>query len=204
MKDILVILDNGHGKDTPGKRSPELEDGRQLLEWSWCREVVRRIAARLDKEDIANHILVPGDEDTGLTKRANAANKVTGVMTTDGIRGGDGRILISVHGNAAGNGGWMNGRGWEVFTTKGTTNSDKLATCFEEAFKEMYGGRMKFRGKKEEDFTILVKTNCPCVLTENFFYDNKEDCEYMLSEGGMDEIADLHVNAIKKYIKMLG
>lgn len=30
-----VILDNGHGKETPGKRSPIWGDGSQLFEWEF-------------------------------------------------------------------------------------------------------------------------------------------------------------------------
>jgi len=30
---ITWLLDNGHGDDTPGKRSPMLIDGRQFLEY---------------------------------------------------------------------------------------------------------------------------------------------------------------------------
>ena len=34
---ITILLDNGHGCDTPGKRSPVWPDGRQLLEWEFNR-----------------------------------------------------------------------------------------------------------------------------------------------------------------------
>ena len=35
---MRVLVDNGHGENTPGKRSP---DGR-LREWSYTREIERR------------------------------------------------------------------------------------------------------------------------------------------------------------------
>ena len=41
---MLVILDNGHGVNTPGKRSPKLSDGRIFYEWEFNRKVVKRIA----------------------------------------------------------------------------------------------------------------------------------------------------------------
>ena len=56
------------------------------------------------------------------------------------------------------------------------------------------------RGHKEKDFTLLYKANCPCVLTENFFYDNEEDCKFMLSETGKYAIVDIHYRAILEYI----
>ena len=37
---MMILLDNGHGCDTPGKRSPVWPDGRQLLEWEFNRDIV--------------------------------------------------------------------------------------------------------------------------------------------------------------------
>lgn len=53
----------------------------------------------------------------------------------------------------------------------------------------------------EENFYILAKTNCPACLVENFFMDNKEDVEFLLSEKGKKAIIELHVKGIKKYIE---
>jgi N-acetylmuramoyl-L-alanine amidase len=39
----------------------------------------------------------------------------------------------------------------------------------------------------------------PAALTENFFYTNIDDCLFMLSDEGMDAIADVHVQGIKMY-----
>lgn len=52
----------------------------------------------------------------------------------------------------------------------------------------------------EEGFYILRKTVCPAVLTENFFQDNKNDVEYLLSAEGRSAIVATHVNGIVNYI----
>ena len=117
-------------------------------------------------------------------------------------------IYVSIHVNAASSDGkWHNGTGWEAYTTKGKTNSDKLA---EELYK---AAQVNLKGKKirkdttdgdsdkESDFYVLRKTNCPAVLTENFFQDNKEDVEYLLSNQGFHELIRLHVEGIINYIK---
>ena len=46
-------------------------------------------------------------------------------------------------------------------------------------------------------------TNCPAVLTENMFQDNKEDVDFLLSEEGKQMITYIHVNGIIDYIKSL-
>ena len=44
MSRLRILLDNGHGQETPGKRSPVWADGSQLFEYEFNRDIVRRIA----------------------------------------------------------------------------------------------------------------------------------------------------------------
>jgi len=69
----------------------------------------------------------------------------------------------------------MNASGWEIYTSKGNTKADKLATCIYNAAKNNLKGK-KLRtdfsdgdADKEADFYVLTHTKCPAVLTENFF-----------------------------------
>lgn len=194
-KDVTVILDAGHGASTKGKRSPILEDGRQLFEWKFTRELSNKLEIMLENNGIKCIQANKDDSDPGLTQRANNINNIYNQEKKNGRTA----IMISLHGNAAGSGEWMNARGWEVWTTEGITRSDELAQCFVHAFHDVMPD-MKLRGHKEKNFTLLYKTNCPCVLTENFFYDNKEDCKFMLSENGINKIVELHVKAIINYL----
>lgn len=195
---MLVLLDNGHGNDTPGKRSP---DGK-LMEYAYTREIVKRIHCELGNRGINSIILVPEDNDISLTERCNRANKY--------YENDKKSFLISIHCNAAGNGGWMTARGWEAWTSVGETKSDKLAEYLYDSAEKYLPG-MKIRTDitdgdrdKEKNFTILYKTKCPAVLTENLFQDNKEDVEFMLSEEGKQSIVNLHVEGIVNYLSYNG
>ena len=53
---------------------------------------------------------------------------------------------------------------------------------------------------RESQFYILRHTNCPAVLTENLFQDNREDVEFLLSEEGKRAIVSLHVWGTMKYL----
>ena len=188
---MFVILDNGHGINTLGKRSPVWADGTQLFEYEFNRDIVKRIHDKLSKLNIDSHILVPEDLDIGLTKRARRANSIY-IEHPDAF-------LISVHANAGG------GTGWECFTSPGKTTSDYIANIFYEAAEE-YFPEWRIRkdesdgdSDKESDFTILTKTNCPAILTENFFMDTQKDCKFILSDEGREKIADMHVSAILRY-----
>ena len=201
--DTVIILDNGHAKSTPGKRSPIFDNGKtQFFEYEFNRDIVKRISEKLEKLGIKYYIIVPElEEDIKLTKRANRANEICKKYGTGKC------LLISIHSNAAGNGStWMKARGWSVYTTKGVTKSDKIATIFyEEAEKLLPKYNMTLRKDMsdgdpdyESNFTILYAALCPAILTENLFYDNKIDVDFLMTEEGRNVIADIHVNAIKR------
>lgn len=203
MKDTLVILDAGHGVNTPGKRSPKLLDGRHLYEWEYTRAIANRIVTKLHANGIRVALTVPEDNDVSLSERANRANKLYAAEK----KKGNSALLISIHGNAAGSGKWMNAQGWEVWTTKGNTNSDKFAELLCGLFASVFPDRKLRTDKsdgdqdKEENFTVIYKASCPAVLTENFFYDNEEECRFMLTDDCIDRVASLHVRAIIKWLE---
>ena len=121
----VILLDNGHASTTPGKRSPIWDDGYQFFEYEFNRDVVKRIAKELDKLGIKYEIITPEvDVDVKLTTRANRVNNFCKKYGTAKC------LLISVHANAGANGTWCNARGWSVYTTKGVTKSDAIATLF--------------------------------------------------------------------------
>ncbi len=94
---FTVLLDNGHGAGTPGKRSP---DG-WLKEYRWARETASLVALALRGHGVDARLLVPEEEDVPLRERVARANAACRE------RGKDGVLLVSVHVNASGNGkGW--------------------------------------------------------------------------------------------------
>lgn len=191
----IVILDNGHGADTPGKRSPIWADGTQLHEWQFNREIVKRIAIELDALNIPYEILTPEDNDISLGERCRRANRIYQANHRNAY-------LLSIHANAGG------GTGWECFTSVGETKSDDIATILcREAESTFIGQRMRFDHvdgdpDKEAQFYILRKTACPAILTENFFMDTEKDCRYIMSEEGKIAIVQMHVESIKEIISL--
>ena len=203
---MIVLFDNGHGITTDGKRSV---DGR-LREYAYARKVVREVVKRLKALGVDARILVPEDADIPLGERANRVNAVCDRVGANRV------CLVSVHLNAAGNGKqWMNATGWEAWTTKGQTQGDKLADCLYDAAESVLGGMfpgvLKIRTDmtdgdrdKEENWTILYRSKCAAVLTENFFMDNRADVAWLESDAGFDAIVRLHVEGVMAYIRKYG
>jgi len=195
----VVLLDNGHGKDTKGKRSPQMGDGKRLYEWEFNRDLVSKMITLFERAGIKAVNLVPEDTDISLTERANRANKYKKEHPQDRC------IFLSIHGNAAGNGNWMNAKGWSAWTTPGQNNSDKVAECLYDAFEAEFKDRTIRKDKRDGDrdyeanFTVIVKANMPAVLTENFFYDNLEECTFMMREDSRVRIAQATVDGCLRY-----
>lgn len=194
---MKVLIDAGHGIDTAGKRSP---DGK-FREYLWNREVADLMYEEFLELGVDASLVVTETNDISLRNRVNRVNAVCNRVGASNV------LLVSVHSNACGNGKeWMNAKGWSCYTTKGTTKSDKVAECLYDAFEEEFKDR-KIRkdmsdGDRdwEENFYIIQKSKCPAVLLENFFYDNREECAWLLLDETKERIAHSAVLGILKYI----
>jgi len=181
----LWLLDNGHGEDTPGKRSP-IYDGRQLREHEFTRSIVKRLSILLDWAGVEHRVLVPELHDVSLSERVRRANAWNSKA-----------VYVSVHANAGG------GRGYEVFTSPGQTKSDAIATQFLRSFAKVFP-EANLRTDvsdgdpdKEANFTVLTGTTMPAILTESFFMDNEQECKhYLMDNTGRELIALAHYLAI--------
>lgn len=190
---IKWLLDPGHGGlidgkyQTPGKRSPVWLDGSQLFEGEFNRAIVARLVELMAAEGIPYNVIASEYTDVPLGERVRRANAY----------GSEGCAYLSIHANAGG------GRGYEVYTSKGDTKSDRLADVFFAEFgKEFPDARLRsdmIDGDvdKEANFYVLKNTVMPAVLTESFFMDTESDCRILMSPGGRDKIALAHFNAIK-------
>ena len=194
---MKILIDNGHGVNTPGKRSP---DGR-FREYAYTRLIAKAVLQHLQYRGYDAELLVPEEYDVCLrarTERVNAWCRKLGKRNV---------ILISIHVNAAGKGDrWYNATGWSAYTCKGQTRSDKLADClYKQAGLWLPGHRLRIDYSDgdpdiESDFAILKKTACPAVLTENGFQDCEESLLFLESNEGKEAIIGLHVDGILDFI----
>lgn len=194
---MKILIDNGHGQSTPGKRSP---DGR-FLEFQFNRTIAKQIVDDLRDRGYDAELLVPEDDDISLTERCRRVNAWCL------LHGKKNAICISIHFNAHGNGyEWTKASGWAIYTSKGNTAADELATAIAEAAKTNLPA-MKMRADFsdgdidfEEDFKILRGTLCPCVLSENGFMTNEKECRWLQTEEALSALVKTHVEGIVNYL----
>ena len=188
---MKVLIDNGHGQDTAGKRSP---DG-SLLEYAYAREIARRLETELKARGVEAVRITPEENDISLRERCRRANKY----------GSKGVLLVSIHCNAAGaDGKWHTAHGWSAFVSpNASVNSKRLARCLINAAKGQGLSVREYSAREPfwtQNLAICRDTRCPAVLTENLFQDNKADVAYLLSEEGKQAIVALHLQGITNYI----
>lgn len=185
----LWALDAGHGGITrEGKyttapaKMHTFPDGKIVYEGLVNRDITELLYKKLERAEIDFGLVYDEVEDTPLSQR---------VTTADNMFRKDKRtVYLSIHSNAGG------GSGFEIFTSPGQTKSDKIANIFCEIYQKHFPG-FPFRADKadgdadkEADFYVLRKTDCPAVLVENLFFDNRKDADYLTSKEGKEAIAE--------------
>lgn len=198
-KKWIILLDNGHGIETPGKRTSFKEFLDKIVEWAYTRRLARAIRDKLLDCNIDCRLLVPEDQDVPLKIRAERANSIAAAA------GPKNCLLVSIHLNAARS--ENQAKGWEIHTSPGTTASDRHADVFWNEAKALLGDKTRMRGDYtdgdrdwDSHFYILKKTVCPAVLTENLFMNHEDDCRFLASDEGFKTIVDIHTNAIRNII----
>lgn len=197
-QDFILILDNGHGSNTPGKCSPD----RTLREYAWTRIMTDLIAKKARARGIRTEIIVPETTDVPLATRSARANALA---RKHGLKK---CLFVSVHINAAGaDGKWHDATGFTAWVAQNASRNSKT-------FARLVTAEMKARGLggnrapnplgyHTANFAVIRRADCPAVLTENLFQDNRTEVRYLLSPQGQDTIAEAHVAAIEKYIATL-
>ena len=196
---MKILIDPGHGVDTQGKRSPKGEFG-VLREYAFNRAIAKPLVERLKKMGYDAELVVSEDEDISLGERCRRTNRWCDKLGSKNV------LFISIHSNASSNcETWQKPNGWcEFVYTKASNASKRLAQClYDEAEKRNLKGNRCVPPERywTANFYVLKHTNCPAVLTENLFYDNHNDYLYLCSEKGREEIIDLHIKGIVRYIQ---
>jgi N-acetylmuramoyl-L-alanine amidase len=208
MSNYKWLLDAGHGglKDGRYTSAPAkmhtFEDGLVFYEGVNNRAIVDKLRTLLFEAKIDHHLVYHSREDTPLAARVSIANQVN-------FLNGGRCIYLSIHSDAMPQGHHGKGSGFSVFTSKGFTRSDKVASIFCKQY-EVDFPEFKFRkdysdgdADKEEDFYVLRATRCPALLVENLFFDNRREAEFLLSEEGRLRIARTLFKSIQEVEKRM-
>ena len=169
-----VCLDPGHG---PGCVNGAPDGSYQEREFTW--DMYRRIAPLLERQGVRALCTRTEDSDPSLTERAGVSNRA----------GAD--CYVSLHSNAAGNDGWYDASGLEIYTSAGpeTAQRNVLASALADAFRAA-GVALRSSPIKHQMYTVLAKTDATACLIENGFHTSKADVEKLKDSSYRDKLAE--------------
>lgn len=191
---FMWCIDNGHGVLTRGKRSPVQEDGSQLFEYDFNRDVTYKIFAHLRSIGVAHFEVVP-EVQVGnfLVERVFRANKLETDLP---------KLFVSVHANAGPAPTIQDytsdsARGIETWFYHTSAPGRKMASIFQRHLIEQTGLNDRgLRSKTSGQFYVLRKTQMPAILTENGFYNNRLELPLLMTDAFREQVALAHVKAI--------
>ena len=187
MSKHTVCLDPGHG---PGNVNGS-PDGT-YKEWEFTWDMAQRVKPLLEAKGVGVVLTKTADNYPSLTERANISNKATP------------DCFVSIHTNAAGEGGWSSASGLEIYTSAGpmTAKRNVLASKLVNAF---HAAGVVLRSepiKHNIELTVLAKTDTPACLIEYGFHTNKTDVEYLKDSKYRDKLAEATAKGICTYLSV--
>lgn len=192
---MKVLIDNGHGLETPGKRSL---DGT-FREAVWAREFARLLEKKLIAEGFTAERITPEDCDVSLDERILRVNKMCDENPDEDF------LLLSIHCNAAqvGYGNWMAARGFNSFVSiNSSAKSRRFASVLQaNMWNAGYKGNRarNERGFCVQNLAICRDTKCPAVLAECLYMTNDADLALLRDAKHVNNMAEIFVKSIKYY-----
>lgn len=104
-------------------------------------------------------------------------------------------IMVNVHANAGGGDGW---EAW-VYDKKAYPAAYNYAKLVEAEIKKL---GQNSRGIKESKNFLVLKANCPSIILENFFVDNKKDSQIADTVAEQKAFGYAQARALLKYFKI--
>lgn len=189
----IVVLDPGHGGKDPGADNDASGLKEKDVTLRFCqilRDLLKASGVQVILTRTSDTALHP-TKATDLAMRAGVANSANA------------DCLVSIHCNGAER---LDAQGFEIWTTKGNTISDPLAT---KIFNSWAGSNIKTKLRvdnsdgdpdKESNFTVIYKTKCASVLLEIGFITNNEEAALMASEEWLTASAKTVASGILKWL----
>ena len=164
----LIAIDNGHGLNTQGKRTPLFPDGSFMHEWEFNHAVAKCLKTELQRCGFETLMLSDTVEDTPLQRRTDRCNKANA------------DFCISIHYNAV-KGVWQTcATGTETYTYPGNKVDAGYASLVHPCIVAATG--LKDRGCKQANFHMVREPKCPAILVEFGFMDNRTDADLALQD----------------------
>lgn len=181
---MLIAYGAGHGKNTPGKRSPSGKVTER--EWYFNDEVVRAFAKELANYEVKLMRMddPSGNRDVPLKERTDKANKAKA------------DVYISFHHNAY-QSKWGNHGGVETYYHASSSKGKALAQAVQKTIVKEYG--LRDRGIKTNNLHITRETAMPAILVEGGFMDSNTDIKVLRDKARLRAVGKAISQTVAKH-----
>ena len=183
---MLICLDAGHGKYTPGKRCLKSIDPGETREWTLNSRIADKVQDRLEDYNCQTMRVddPTGETDISLGTRVTQANQASA------------DVYVSIHHNAGINGG--SGGGIVIYTCH---NPQQQSVILQKAIYQHTVDATGLKGNRsnpmaEANLYVLNNTKMPAILGEFGFMDSTHDTPIILTENFANQVADGIVAAL--------
>ena len=174
-----MIVDAGHGGHDPGTISAS-----GIQEKNINLRVAAKVARLLEQRGIGVVMTRWQDQFIELEERSAIANR----------RGAD--LFVSIHADSAPS---RSAQGFTVYVaTAASTGAYRAAHAINQAMERT---GMDNRGIREEDYRVLVNTECPAALIELGYLSNPEDAAHLADDSFRDRLAEAIADGIEAYLR---
>lgn len=170
MKTIKIAIDDGHGNNTAGKRTPAFLDGSIMKENEFNAAVAEILKGELERCGFQVLMVAPEAEDVPLQTRVKRAND------------GGAAAYISIHANAYGS-NWNEANGLETWIYEKVADGSETWNFAESIHKKLVEatGRKNRGMKRSSDLYVLNATKMHSVLVECGFMTNRDEAALLKS-----------------------
>ena len=185
-----IVLDAGHGMNTPGKRCMKSIDANETREWYLNQRIVSKVQEKLKNYDV--EVLrvddSTGNADVTLTARCSKANNF----------GAD--LYCSFHHNAGINGG--SGGGLSIITYDDSATAKTIRNTLYDCLINAGGIKGNRSNPKYADSSLYVLngTKMHAVLAEHGFMDSTVDTPIILTEEFAEKMANGWIAFFEQYL----
>lgn len=185
---IKIAIDDGHGRETAGKRTPMFPNGTVMKENEFNEAVALYLNKALKRCGFDTLLVAPETTDTALRTRVQRANNAQA------------DAYISIHANAFGS-DWNKANGvesWIYDKVMGGSATERFAKAIHKELISATG--RKNRGiKRSGDLYVLNSTKMHAVLVECGFMTNLEEAKLLCDDGYRRKCAEAICKGVCKF-----
>lgn len=185
----VIVFDAGHGRNTPGKRTPEGE-----REWTFNDKMLRAAQKHLT-DTYQGLTIVRTDDSTGNTDVSLAAR----VKRANDAKGD---VFVSFHNNAFA-GKWGSHGGTETYVPSPATNNPKssaLARSVHPKMQRAFG--LRDRGIKAASLYVIMNTKMPAILVEGAFMDSTTDIVKLRDDNVLRQAGQAIAEGVAEFLQL--